>query len=687
MARIPFWRKVVYALVPVLVFFALLEGALALFGVRPLARTEDPFVGFVSRYPLFEEARAADGTAVLVTAPNKRAHFNLQEFAKAKPANVHRIFCLGGSTTFGRPYSHETSFCGWLEVLLPVADPSRQWEVVNAGGISYASYRVAAVMEELAGLDPDLFIVYTGHNEFLEERTYRGLRESSPLLQRLRSVAYEMRTYTVMTRLWRGGATAADAGEGRDVLPIEVEARLDTSVGPSDYTRDDALRERVALHFRATLSRMVGLADDAGARIVFVTPAANRKDCSPFKSEHRETLGEEDRGRFEASYRRGRDRLGGGDPAAALAAFDDALAIDDRFAELHYRRGHALLALGRNAEAEASFEAALREDICPLRALPRIQSIVRESAAEEGVLLVDFDTMIRTETRRRVGHSAAGSELFFDHVHPTIEAQRLLALALIDALGEAGVVRLHAGWSDAAIESVVQRVEAGLDREAHAEALLRLSKVMHWAGKDEDARRLLLRAREVVPDNPELRYEEASFAKDAGRVDEALRIYRELAAAHPSNGRLHLEIALTLAEMSKPVPSLAHALMAAYLRPDLGTARRVIGLMLASRGRHREAIPHLSEAVRLNPNDADAKRDLERTRRAVAGGPIESETARLHAKRRANGVPELVAEVERDPSGKWVRHGLATKWSKRARPLELAIYEHGVRRERIRIAR
>ena len=53
-----------------------------------------------------------------------------------------------------------------------MADSSRTWEVINAGGISYASYRVALVVKELAAYAPDLFVVYSGHNEFLERRTY-----------------------------------------------------------------------------------------------------------------------------------------------------------------------------------------------------------------------------------------------------------------------------------------------------------------------------------------------------------------------------------------------------------------------------------------------------------------------------------------------------------------------------------
>jgi hypothetical protein len=79
---------------------------------------------------------------------------------------------MGGSTTYGHPYEDPTSFCGWLRELLNAAAPDHRWEVVNAGGISYASYRVALLMEELAGYQPDLFIIYSGHNEFLERRSY-----------------------------------------------------------------------------------------------------------------------------------------------------------------------------------------------------------------------------------------------------------------------------------------------------------------------------------------------------------------------------------------------------------------------------------------------------------------------------------------------------------------------------------
>ena len=103
--------------------------------------------------------------------------------SRHKPPGTYRIVCLGGSATYGRPFFDHTSFAGWLRAFLPKADPSRNWEVINAGAISYASYRVKGLMAELARYEPDLFIAYMGHNEFLERRTYAGVFETPGLVR------------------------------------------------------------------------------------------------------------------------------------------------------------------------------------------------------------------------------------------------------------------------------------------------------------------------------------------------------------------------------------------------------------------------------------------------------------------------------------------------------------------------
>ncbi len=183
-----------FTLIIVFVFFAGLEFLLALFGVRPIVSTKDPLVGFSGNIPLYVETTQADGAIMMQTAENKLDLFNDQIFPMIKVNNSYRIFCMGGSTTVGRPYVDSTSFCGWLRVFLKTVDPSRNWEVINAGGVSYASYRIARLMNELVQYQPDLFIVYSGQNEFLEQRSYGDLKKLPNWLLETDSLLSKTRT-------------------------------------------------------------------------------------------------------------------------------------------------------------------------------------------------------------------------------------------------------------------------------------------------------------------------------------------------------------------------------------------------------------------------------------------------------------------------------------------------------------
>ena len=164
----------------------LLEGLFAVLGLGDRDRYEDPFVGFSAGRELFSEKRLPDGRRVYATNAGKLSFFDYQEFAAEKPAGGLRIFGLGGSTTAGRPYDSKVAFPRWIELYLEAMDPGRPYEVVNAGAISYASYRIVVLMKELVRYEPDLFVIYTGHNEFLEERTYADIIHQNLALKKLR---------------------------------------------------------------------------------------------------------------------------------------------------------------------------------------------------------------------------------------------------------------------------------------------------------------------------------------------------------------------------------------------------------------------------------------------------------------------------------------------------------------------
>ena len=170
-------------------------------GVKPLSLTEDPYFGFASGQPLFLKRKAPDGSDIYQTNPVKLSHFNQQSFSAKKAPGTYRIFTLGGSTTYGHPLRDTTSFSAWLREMLAEGDSTRTFEVINCGGISYASYRTAKLTEELLDYEPDLFIVYNGHNEFLEERTYRGARKGPAWVRDLSSLLDRTRTYSALRRI------------------------------------------------------------------------------------------------------------------------------------------------------------------------------------------------------------------------------------------------------------------------------------------------------------------------------------------------------------------------------------------------------------------------------------------------------------------------------------------------------
>jgi len=605
-------RKVVLSIAVTVGFFLVLEGVLALAGVRAASSyAADPYVGFSSTSRLFVEADDGGDDPVMVTSEAKTTLFNRQRFPMDK-GDAFRIFCVGGSTTFGRPYEDPTSFCGWLRELLPVADPNRRWEVVNAGGVSYASYRVAVLMEELAAYDPDLFVVYTGHNEFLERRTYPQIIATPEAVRGLGSVVSKTRLWTAMSGLVHSVSGPPPAPEDSpDLLPEEVRTLLDDAVGPDAFTRDDELRDQVIQHFRFNLARMVDIALSAGSETLFITPASNLKDSTPFKSEHRENLAADEKTRFDELMDETRFAYSEGRFDDALARVGEAAAIDPRFASLAFLEGRMMGEAGRWDRARAAFERARNEDVCPLRAVAPIPAAVRELAAERDVGLVDFE-MLADEWA--VDH-VPGADLFLDHVHPTIEVHRRLALAVIDAMAERGLVALDDGWTESSIDEVAARVESSVDTLDHALALMKLSKVLGWAGKLEESFRLGGQAAELYPDDSRIQYNAGLTAHLMGRKDIAVRHYRRAVEIQPDADEPHGNLGVLLEEAGRYDEAVHHFRLAIRNARSAETVRRnranlaralmFSGYLDYNRGRTDDALTKLEEAASLAPGNLE----------------------------------------------------------------------------------
>ncbi len=253
-------RRVLFhlcAAVVVLLPLAMVEVVLRALAPAPAVRLEDPYVSFGEIRPLF----ILDDSGHRYETADERLHFfRRQSFSAVKGKNSFRVFVLGGSTVQGRPWSVETSFGTWLELALKAAAPDTDYQVINCGGISYASYRLVPIMQELLDYEPDLFVIYTGHNEFLEDRTYSRLKQTPKPLIRLHELLLNLRSYELANNSIQSRRTERTS---RPELPPEVQARLDFHDGLASYHRDDTWREGVLAHFRHNLQTMVQMAKQA----------------------------------------------------------------------------------------------------------------------------------------------------------------------------------------------------------------------------------------------------------------------------------------------------------------------------------------------------------------------------------------------------------------------------------------
>ncbi|MBT5061887.1 MAG: hypothetical protein HOM65_05600 [Verrucomicrobia bacterium] len=536
-ASLSVFKRVLFSLIAVALALGLLEAGLALIGIQPESYLPDPYVGFESTSSLFVETRSTEGKVYLQTAKNRLQLFNDQKFPLIKEKGIIRIFSMGGSTTFGRPYKDDTSFNGWMRAYLGELAPDQKFEVINAGGVSYASYRVAKLMEELIQYAPDIFVIYTGHNEFLEERIYskapkvpRSLKGLTRLARNFRSASLIKKTVSPLTSAGKEDAKASRLLKG------EVDALLDNSVGPNVYTRDKEAQARAMEHYRFNLLRMVDMAESVGAHVMLITPSDNLRDVTPFKSDFNEKLSLEQRKLWKQYYDQARQAYAEQNAELALQSIAAAEAIDALPASLHFVKGRIFEAIGKTDEAVKSYKRARDEDVCPLRALSPVQSILADVVSDTEVPLVDFVALQSRLSRNGI----PGSAVFLDHVHPTIESHRLLALELLETMDRNNWINLK--QEDLLVAKVTQSVMDGVDRAEHAFAMMNLAKVLGWAGKRQEAYVASKKSVELNSKSSNGQFQAGLAAFLADKLDEAMMHYRHALRLDPSHSDAHCNL-------------------------------------------------------------------------------------------------------------------------------------------------
>ncbi len=475
-SRTRFWglriALVLFGLLP----FVGAEFALRLLWTSPPGNHFDPYLDGSLLSPLFE----LNGDTYRTSKERLRL-FESTEFAANKGAHTKRIFCLGGSTTQGEPYKPPTAFPAWLQLNLQLIDPNQTWEVINCGGLSYASYRLLPMLIEILRYDPDLVILDCGHNELLETRELSGWAQASTAQKGVTRLASSSRLVLFVSQFFNNKYTASTIGPPRTQLMQEVDALLDDQGGLEKYKRDELNLKSVVNSMRWNIAAMVQNCKAAKVPVVLLVPTSNVRDCPPFKTELSQSLDSEKREKIESHWTRAtkahQERFeANASDEAEIYALQQIIALDSEHAASLYWLGKFELANGEIELARQHLVEARDRDVCPLRAVSSMQQSIREIAETERVWLFDVDAIFQSVSE----NGLVGDQWLIDHVHPRVEGHQMLGERLAELLiQKEWVTSIRKGWQEHRALTYRKRLsELGEDYFFHGKQ--RLEGLLLW---------------------------------------------------------------------------------------------------------------------------------------------------------------------------------------------------------------
>ncbi len=504
-----------------------------------------------------------------------------------KSPGTYRIFVLGSSAAMGDP-EPAFSFARVLEAMLRAAYPGRRFEVINAAVTAVNSHLVRGFAEDCARLEPDLFIVYEGNNEVIGPFGPAGV--FAPFLRSgtaVRTAVWLKGTRTGQLLARAGSRPPGEWGGMGMFLRQQIVA-------------DDPRLDSVRANFQANLLAIAASARRAGAGALICTVPANQRDFAPFLSLHRPGLDPVQLARWQALFAAAEKSGQAGDLAGATQKYQEALGIDDRYAELPFRLGRLALQAGNEAAARDYFQRALDLDALRFRTDSTLNRTIRDLPAAGGPNLEVVD--LAAGLAAQSAHGITGNEMFYEHVHLTLrgayEAARELFPHVVADLQRRG---LAAGPMPVPFDYDEAHVRLGYNTYEQDMIAVELLNRFHRApftGQSDNAARL------------------QSWER---RLDAAKGLL-----ARPEAGPALRELARRALELA----------------PDDWVLKRDTGAMLVSRGAPTEALLLLGQAAQWIDDDVDTLIALGWARRAL-GHTAEAEKAFAQARKLEPQYPGL----------------------------------------------
>ncbi len=593
-------------LIPV-AFFGVLEIGLRVAGYGHDYPLFEPIPGF-SEYLRPSEDVAHRYFTSIANVPG----IPFDSFKAKKDTGSFRIFVQGGSTAAGFPFYFGGAFPDMLEQRLWQTFPGKSIEVVNTAMAAVNSYTLANLVDEILGQEPDLVLIYAGHNEY-----YGALGVGSS--ETLGRSPWVVRTYLKLQKLRlvqalrsllsRVAIAIGDAEPGE--LPSGT--LMERMVGEQRIPYGSALYHAGLRQFKTNLGWMLKRYRDAGVHVMIGTVVSNERDHAPFISGLQPGT---DPDVWRTLSEVAGTRLAEGDTASAIRSLEDLVRLDTLAAESFFRLARLHDGQGRYPSARRNYAAAKDRDELRFRAPEDVNEIIRDVAALFDATVVETEAALATASPGGI----PGRHVMTEHLHPNIEGYFHLA----DAFYEAMRVRELIGTWDSAVPSYRARLELLVTRLDSLVGAYRVQSLMgSWpfqpigrpspptdtlaGGTVEGDVALKVFRRELRRVDALDRLQKYYMAE--GRLGEALQAQFAIIQRYPFLPEPYLAAANVLVRQGRYSESLEYCL-ASLERRESAEGRRLYGSLLLREGKNGEAIAQLERSLTLAPGDLQAMYNL-----------------------------------------------------------------------------
>ena len=532
-------------------------------------------------------------------------------FPVIKEPGTYRIFCLGGSTTVGYPYWYNGAFSSFLRDRLQATFPDRRIEVINMGMTATNSFTVVDMARDLFPYEPDLFIVYDGHNEFYGAL---GIASNESLGRTLWiTKAYlklvPFRMFALLKDVYgnvRQMLASSESGHYAGTLMESLARGQYVPYGSRTYWDGLSI-------FKSNLEELKTLCSERHVPLIVSSQVSNVRDQGPFVSAHSAGLTPQLRQTFEEVMRKGLVDLGSARVDSALLHFRLAASSDSMYAEAHFRMGQCLDTLGRYAEARQEYLRARDYDQLRFRTSTEFNDAIRTIADGRQVIFADMERVFNQNSP----DSITGKDLLFEHLHPRARGYFLMADEYARLMKERGLLADADEWQRGGVSNDQLWNERNMTELDERGALRRTKELISgWPFRSQTAT-----VEAPAPDDTlgQITEEVAKGRWDWKQAHEAAANYYLLRRDHENAAReyrviinqlpmvdvqLYLKLAKILLDQNK-MNELRDVLLASLSLQPTMLAYRALGDIALRQGRPQEAVTHYEKLLAFPQSNSE----------------------------------------------------------------------------------